>query len=303
MNDTIKAKALQAHPFVREGNIGLNPAQAGWVVREMGFNGNRKLSPVHVEKLAEYMRRAQWLDKSTLDFARLPDGRMTLVNGHHRLTAQAKTSATVIWNVVIHDVADDAAIKALYYRFDTEVRKRSSANIVGGVGLANALGVSRETAKALWTAAPLIANGMTFQRYRQAEAGPLMDDLMKVCAAYSEQALVMQGCIDAAPSFIRGRLRRTSTFGLAMVTLKHQPSVAAEFWRGVCEDDGLSKGDPRKTLLLDMQSRVGASGLVAAHLMAGTKAWNAYFGGRSMQIIRVTGHSVKIDGTPFTVSA
>lgn len=303
MLNTIDAVVPQLHPFIREGNARLNPAQAGWVVREMGFSGNRKLSPAHVEKLAEYMRRGQWLDKSTLDFARAPTGGLTLINGHHRLTAQAKTSADIVWNIVIHDVADDASIKALYYRFDTEVRKRSAYNIVNGVGLSETHGISKDVAAALWNASTLICAGMTFSRYRKDEIGPLMDDRMAICAAYAAEAKDMQGYIDLAPGFLRRKLKTVSVFGLAMVTLKHQPSKAAEFWHGLCEDDGLSKGDPRKSLLLDMQSRSGADGLLASKLMAGAKAWNAYSAGRSMQHIKVTGHSVRIDGTPFTVTA
>lgn len=303
MNDTTSSSSGQPGSFIREGHIRLNPAQAGWIARELGYSGNRKLAPMHVAKLAEYMRRGQWLDKSTLDFARLPTGRLTLVNGHHRMAAQAQTAKDVVWNVVFHDVGGEADIKSLYYRFDTEVRKRSAANIVQGVGLTDAHGLTKETAKALWAASQLIANGMTFRRYLQDQADIVMDERLAVCADFAEPARQMEARINKSPGFLRSKLRTVSVFGLALVTLKHQPDVALRFWSGVCEDDGLSKGDPRKTMILDMQSRKGARGLVASHLMAGAKAWNAFLAERELKIIKVTGHSVSIDGTPYMVTA
>lgn len=302
MQTTTAPFQAQRASFIQEGYMKITPAQAGWIGRELGYTGNRKLAPVHVAKLAEYMRRGQWLDKSTLDFARLPTGQLTLVNGHHRMAAQAQTAKDVTWNVVFHDVADEDEIKSLYYRFDTEVRKRSAANIVQGVGLTEAHGVSRETGKALWAASQLIANDMTFRRYRQDQADILMDERLAVCADFAEPARQMELCINKSPGFLRAKLRTVSVFGLALVTFKHQPDAALRFWSGVCEDDGLSKGDPRKTMILDMQSRKGARGLVASHLMAGAKAWNAFLDGRDLKIIKVTGHSVSIDGTPYVVT-
>ncbi|MFV0410615.1 MAG: hypothetical protein ACK5LJ_13280 [Paracoccus sp. (in: a-proteobacteria)] len=302
MQDNASNQGPQHHSFLSEGHVRLNPAQAGWVGRELGYSRNRKLSPAHVERLAEIMSRGQWLDKSAIDFARLPGGRLILVNGHHRMAAQAKTGRDIVWNVAFHDAPDEDGVKALYYRFDTDLRIRSSANIVSGIGLCDDLSLSKGTGKALWDSASLIADGMVFQRYRPGEARPLNDDLVVICHEYAEQARAFQPMVASAPSFMRRKLQRSSTFGLAMVTLKYSPILANEFWTGLCEDDGLMKGDPRKALLTDMQTRVGASGLFAAHLMAGAKAWNAYHGGRRMQIIKVTGHSVSIDGTPFTVT-
>ena len=59
----------------------------------------------------------------------------------------------------------------------------------------------------------------------------------------------------------------------------------------------------RKTLLLDMQTRKGTGGLSSSNLMATAKAWNAFCAGRTLKIIKVTGHDVHLAGTPFVVTA
>lgn len=296
--------AAQRASFISEGNLRLRPAQAGWIARELGYEHNRKVTPLHVAKLAEYMRRGQWLDKSALDFARLPDGRLILVNGHHRMAAQAQTAVDVTWNVIIHDVRNENDVRALYYRFDTEVRKRSAANIVGGVGLAEDCGIRKETATALWNASQIIANDMRFRRYDQVEKiDVLVDERLTVCRNFASQAKVMERFISTAPAFIRPKLKTVSIFSIALVTLLHQPVGAEAFWSGLCEDNGLRKGDPRKTLLMDMQVRGTTGSLVAAHLMAAAKAWNAFYEDRPLKIIKITGHPVEILGTPYTVSA
>ena len=301
----IKPKLVPPQPgtFIAEGNITINPAQAGWIYRELGYEHNRKVSVPHAKKLAEYMRRGQWMSKSTIDFARLSDGRLILVNGHHRMMGQSMTGVDLVWNVIFHDCANDDEVKALYYRFDTEVRKRSASNIVSGVGIGEELGLTRQTATALFNASSVIANGLRMTCAVRGETTALIDDRLAICTEYSREAALMQVYLSKAPSAVSRKLRQASEFSVALATMKHQPAVASEFWSGLCEDDGLTKGDPRKTLLMDMQTRKGTGGLSSSNLMATAKAWNAFCAGSTLKIIKVTGHDVHLAGTPFVVTA
>ena len=95
--------------------------------------------------LAELMKRGLWLPRDKLDFARLPDGRFILVNGHHRLSAQTKAKANVEWTIVIHDVDDMAGAARLYHSFDTNTRLRTKLQVVRAEGLAAELGVARRS--------------------------------------------------------------------------------------------------------------------------------------------------------------
>lgn len=292
--------------FVREGHVKFTPAQAGLVLKWCRYERQRdeNRARAHIATLAEEMQRGSWLAKSQLDFARLGT-RLVLVNGHHRMRAQIQSGQDILWNIAIHDCASETELRSLYYRFDTNVRKRTASNIMDGIGFAADVGVKKETATALWGAAQLIADGMRFRRYTQngASRGMLTDERLSTCHEYANEAKFYEACIRAAPGHMRRKLRTVSMFALAMVTLKHDPETARAFWKGLAEDDGLNKGDPRKSLLLDMQARSGMTGLAVAQLMAGARAWNAYRAGRELKIIKVTGNAVAIDGTPYVVRA
>lgn len=307
MNNTAPTPMGQPQlSFICEGHVTFTPAQANMVMKwcryERQRDENRARS--HIATLAEEMRRGSWLEKSQLDFARI-GGRLVLVNGHHRMRAQIESGQDILWNIAIHKCASESELRGLYYRFDTNLRKRSASNIMDGVGFADDADIRKETAKALWGAAQLIKDGMRFRRYSQAEGARsiLTDERLAICHEYVEEARFYESCVKSAPGHMRRKLRNVSMFALAMVTLKNDPEKARQFWQGLAEDDGLNKGDPRKTLLMDMQARSGMSGLVAAHLMAGTRAWNAYREGRDLKIIKVTGHSIPISGTSYVVRA
>jgi hypothetical protein len=247
------------------------------------------------------MKRGLWLPKTQLDFARV-GSRMILVNGHHRMHAQVAAGCDILWSVVIHDCETDSEVAQLYWKFDTTLRKRTTANVVGGIGLADDLGMEKEFAGSLWRCATTLARGMQF-RGQFGAVDILPDERVSICREYAEEARFYQKAAKKAMLPIRRKLRGVSLMAVAMATLKHQPDRAQEFWQGLCEDDGLAKGDPRKTLLADMHVRNATKGLLVAQMMACARAWNAFYHGNDLKLIKVTGHAVPIAGTPFTVQA
>jgi hypothetical protein len=306
MNTTRLAAVSQpAFGFLREGLVTLNPAQANMILRELPYEHQRDLTRAksHIATLAEQMSRKLWLSKTQIDFARVGD-RLILVNGHHRMAAQVQAAANILWNITFHDCADMTAVANLYWRFDTTLRKRSASNILTGLGFAEEHGLSATIASALWGAAPIIANGMRFSVYQNGTAALLIDDRQAVAQRFVPQAMQMQEFIAAANPAVRQRLRVSSRFAVALVTLHYQPTLAVPFWQGLCADDGLAKNDPRKALLNDMQVRNGKMGAAAASMMAVARSWNAFFSDERLALVRVgTSSSVKIAGTPFTVRA
>jgi hypothetical protein len=308
MNNIKQLPLAQQEPtFIKEGFIKFTPAQANFVIENCRYERQRDelKAAGHIATLSEYMRRGQWLPKSQIDFARMSDGRVIMVNGHHRMRAQVAATCDILWSVVIHDCATDADLRSLYYRFDTDLRPRSAQNILSGIDFAGQTGLTKQASTALWNAVPIIANGLRFKRYDQGkqQRSMLTDERLEMAMQYAVEAAKMHENIMLAPPSLRRQLYTVSNFAVALVTLKFDTPRAETFWRGVCEDDGLTKGDPRKTLLADIRARQGKDGLLASKMMAAAKAWNAYRAGRELKIIKVTGHSVCIDGTPFTVSA
>jgi len=248
------------------------------------------------------MRRGQWLDKSQLDFARV-NGFLTLVNGHHRMHAQIAAGVNILWNIVIHECFDEHELRGLYYRFDTNIRKRSGSNIISGIGFADGNDLPKQMADKLFQAAPIIGRGFCIgnspKNADDALASRLTDDRIAICQKYVEEARMFAALTKG--SALRKKLFAASIVAVAMVTLKSKPDLALEFWRGVAEDDGLSRGDPRKTYINDLLTRNGNNGRQAAKAMAAARGWNAFYRGQKLSHLKVTGTPVVIAGTEFTV--
>jgi hypothetical protein len=290
--------------FINEGLSMFTPDRAQTVLEHCRYDRQRDetKAKAHIAALAEQMRRGLWLPKTQIDFANV-NGRKILVNGHHRMHAQIAAGTNIIWNVVVHDCADEAEVAALYWKFDTTVRKRTTSNLVRGIGLAEDLGIDKSWASALWGAAPALHLGLRFYRNDGDRTALLPDERVAVCRAYASEALDYQEAAKKAILPVRMKLRTVSFVAPGLAVLKHDHSTACAFLNGMCEDDGLAKGDPRKTLLADMQVRKGTSGLLVAQMMSFALAWNAFRAGREMKIVKVTGGAVQLAGTPFTVRA
>jgi hypothetical protein len=302
---SIAAAAQGPLHFIREGFVTFTPAQAALVLRECRYERQRDetRAHAHIAALAEQMRRGLWLPKTQIDFARV-GGRLVLVNGHHRMHAQVASAANVLWSVVFHDCADDAEVAALYWKFDTTVRKRSASNIISGIGLAKDTGLPEAWAAGLWASAQVIHCGMRFYFHERDGAALLPDQRVAICREYAAETAMVCKSAEKAILPVRRKLRTPSFLAPAIVVLRHNPLIGGEFIAGLCADDGLTKGDPRKTLLADMMVRNGrGASLYAANMMSFAIAWNAYYEQRPLKIIKVTGRPVPLAGTPYTVQS
>lgn len=292
---------------IREGFQSLTPSDAAEVLEHCSYDRQRKIDAMHAATLREMMQRGAWLEKSQLDFGRMPDGKLWLVNGHHRLTAQAASGRTLVWSIAIHNCVTMDDLRSLYYRYDTNVRKRSSENILQGVDFAGQHGLTKQMARTLFDAAPIIASGMSAgnrQTLTGAIARRLTDERMALSEQFVSEASIYQKCIEAAPANLKRKLLLPTVGAVAFVTLSYVPDVAAEFWSGLSQNDGLRRGDARATLIQDLTTRSGNSGSQQQYLVAATKAWNAYHDGRLLKIIKVnTGQATRIAGTPYEVAA
>jgi hypothetical protein len=297
-----KLPAAEGLSFISEGVCRWNPAQANIAFNKCRYARNRseRQGASHIDALARQMMDGTWLPKSPLDFARLPDGKLTLVNGHHRLLAQVQSGKDIVWNVVIHDVADDDDIANLFWRFDTVMRKRTMTNILSGVNAAENMGLPKSGAVALARAVVFIDNGMRVtsgavsKNYTPAEKLSLM-------ALWHSEAVDYEKCIDGAPQKLRRKLYGAQVMAVALVTLRAGGESATEFWTGVANDDGLRRGDPRKTLVDFLRDAHAASNGFTSTAAAVARAWAAWDANRDLSMIRVGRQPVQIARTKIVV--
>ncbi len=75
---------------------------------------------------------------------------------------------------------------------------------------------------------------------------------------------------------------------------------AFAFWNGIALNDGLRRGDPRHTFLLDLGNRSALGGQNVHGVIVPCAAWNAWFEGKSINHIKVMSTAYpRLLGTPF----
>ncbi len=291
-------------PFIHEGFVSLNPAQYNAVINDCSFHRQREIVKLQVAILTKLMTTGKWLDRDKIDFALL-DGRLILVNGHHRGRAQVKAGCDILWTIIIHrcKTIDDVAV--LYHSFDTNTRKRTARNVVNAMGMSESYGITKTMASSLYNAAPIIAT-----RFYQTPRGSeefhfeynLVDRRLAVCEEFKEEAAEYGELLNfSGNKRLKTKLRSAGVAAVALVTLKHCRDEAFDFWGGLTDDDGLRRGDPRKTLLVDFDNRI-SKGSPTASIVACAKAWNAHLRGDTLKEINIVPDTAtKIDGTDYKV--
>jgi hypothetical protein len=276
----------------------VTPALAQRVIEEVNYKGQRQLAASHVAFLADEMRRGTFRAGTQIAFGRL--GRdLHLVNGQHRMHALVQSGEDIEFQILIEDATDAEDLAALWCTFDRGGRNRSDAQVLAAHGISDRYGLSKTVARSIWQAQPLIANRFLRPSF-QDDPTLRNDDLrMEGCKPWWEIGATYERLIEKAPSVVWKKLASSQAVAVALVTLKYQPTKAAEFWRGIASDDGLRRNDPRKALLIDFGNREwgrkSSDGCVSTSL-----AWNAFFTSRALSQIKiVNGAAVRIAGTPF----
>lgn len=289
--------------IIHDGFVCLSAAEAAELLKKCRYARQVRDLTVggkeHVRVLADIMKRGQWRPKDKLDFATL-NGKYILINGHHRLTAQAAAGVEIEWTVVIHECEDEVAVADLYYSFDTNLRIRTNSNILAATGIAEAIGLGATAAEALYRAVPLIEAEFDFSRNsRDVVVQRVIDRRLERMRSFGGEARAWEAAIKGASSAVKKRLGTQGALAVALLTFRHRPSVADKFWRGVADNDGLRKGDPRHTYLRVLSAEIGVRGGTseAAARNAAT-CWNAFFENRQITMVKGGDGPIRIAGTP-----
>lgn len=285
---------------VREGRMSITPELAAWILKDAAFDGQRKSERHHIELLSHLMRQGRWSAGSQLAFCEL-DGRLYLTNGKHRMNAVVAAGIEQEFQVLITRCMNMGEVVADYYRHDTASRKRSAMEIIGSTEMARNSGLPAALLSGLFNCAITLDNGLE-EKFYQHE--PLVRDTDAKIAATSgwiTEAREYARLVAPAPFGVRAKLFNGGVLMVALMTIRHQPKVAEQFWGGIALDDGLRRNDPRKVLLLDFASRKLSPGIIRMRCIPAATAWNAFYESRALHIIKVSDASVlRIAGTPIT---
>ena len=286
---------------LKEGRIIVTPETAARMLEKFKYEGQRNISPLHVAKLAAQMTAGVWTEGSQLAFGVLPDGATKLVNGYHRLSAVIKSGVAIEFQSLLVPAKDEAELHALYYRFDVVQADRSGRMVMRSTGIGERLGISKEALLGAYGAGVIIETGLTI--VHSSKADPIHgtpDGKLAAIEPWWDFVKQYDDTTIGAPVLVRRKMLKPSFMAVALVTLKYQPTKAMGFWSGVAQDDGLTKGDPRKAMLhilanVDLTNAAPDSALIYA-----ANCWNAWFRGERLEFTKKYENSVcRPLGTPF----
>ena len=286
------------------GVVNIAPGIAKRILEELNFPGQRSIDSRRVYGHSHAIAKGDWMESYSLHFAALPDGRIWLVDGQHRLTAIASQEAVVPTTVRIIEVESEKQARTFYAGFDGKGSVRTNVQILDAVCLSEELGLTNRMTRAVYEAAPLLLNRLEpLTGSINIKANPsiyLQSARMGVVVDWAKQAREYDDITRNAGKGLYEKLRKTGPCAVALYTLRHQPARAREFWKGVAENDGLRRGDPRHTLIQDLMTRDAVTGAVRQRVQQSTLAWNAFCEGRDLKIIKcVTGAPLYVWGTPI----
>lgn len=288
------------HRILKEGRKLITPNLAKRVLAEANFDGQRPIADHHVTLLAHIMKDRRWQSGGQIAFCRL-NGYLMLTNGQHRMKAVVDSGIAQEFQVLITECTTMEEVEADYHRHDIIARKRSIPEIIGSTDLLETSGITKTMLSRLYQAASMLESDLKYIHYLDAPTVRDVDSRLSTVRGWLDEAAKYESLIKGAPAHVKRSLVNAGVLAVALVTLRHQPEKAEEFWQGVADDDGLRRGDPRKALLQDFESRGTTKGAFhAQRVIPAITAWNAFFEGRTLKLIKVLESShISVRGTPI----
>lgn len=276
----------------------VSPDQATIWIENNLYARQRALREHRVQELAHLMSRGMFLEGSSITFGIL-NNRLHLVNGQHTLNAIVRFGQPVELNVQYYTVADEDELATLYTTQDCQLPRSARDNILAH-DLPTKFNLNTSNISKFRSGVNMIANEFESgsSRYKAAPGSRSfsigrenMEDWLPEAQIYFNEIL-----IGDVPQANYHSFRNATVVAVALLTLRHQPVVAREFWRGAVMDDGLRTGDPRRTLLMHLRDKRKRSSNEDARCIA--TAWNAYFRGDTAQVLRLGSvNDLKVLGT------
>ncbi len=268
-----------------------------WLTR--CFDRQRSLRTGHVAMLARAMDRGEF-EETTITFA-VCGGEWHLTDGQHRLHAIIRSGKAQWLGVLFKFVNDAQRIADAYVRTDAQLARTLSdrARAHGGAKEAQ---LSETQYLCLLRAVTLIMAG--FQaRPTEEQLAALRSAEAKIQFAeeWTKEAAEYRSLTAGATTNLGPKCWNGATMSVALVTLRHTPEKAKEFWQRVAHDDGLAAGTPEKRLVefLLTQRMLRKEREIDCRRVA--HCWNAYVWNKNTRGIHIADakEPIVIAGSPY----
>lgn len=282
--------------------ITVTPVEAQRILKTLNWERQRAIQERWVEKLARAMVKGE-LFHLALVFAERPDGSRVLLDGQHRLRAMIEADRTFRNTAVtVHRIMDDSQLGPLYLTYDRSRVRGPDVGLkaMGAFDEIENKDMPESFVKRLSAAVVIVDSG--FSRSYKWELSNM--DRSYAVRGWMREIEAYFDLLRDSPSSSRTRLIRSPVAAVALATLRYQPAVAREFWRRTATQEMLREDDPRRRLMIFLEQRriTKIEGNEIAYAQHVAVAWNAFFEGRTLKLIRINDTSgyVNIVGTNYT---
>lgn len=285
--------------LINGSTVAITPDLAHRILLECSYERQRRVRPLHSQALAMQIKNKEWTPGTQIHFARMAsDGWLQLVNGYHRLDAVKDANRTVEFQVLVTECKTQADVARLYRRHDRLIAPRTISDALRAEGIPEKYGIGADLAARVFRAVLIINTGFSFTG-RIAKADPYLyrsdEARLRLCEAWWPIAEQFADAVQNAPLRpIKSAISNQGPLAVALVTLRDQELKADAFWRGLANNDGLKRDDPRSAYLRFLNLNRQSSPFITAK--AASTAWNAFFGSKKIAFIRPTESPIRLAG-------
>lgn len=277
--------------------VTLTPEKAREWLESCAFEGQRSLRKNHVAYLVNELLRDR-LEPDQIVLCDL-NGKSYLTDGQHRLAAVVEADKDAVFSVLRRKCKSLAEVEEDYRRRDRGL-SRTMADCLSPSSALREIGLNPRQIAGFAGAFQLIKSG--FQPVDRTEASArsvdvrskFLNDWASQAIDYFDSLKAMNNSKDKMIGY------RSAVVAVGIVTFKHQPAKAKEFWDSTAEDDGLTKGMPQKALLTFLRNSNAADYPVHLYARYVASAWNAFYDKREVGTCRALAsyNPITIKGTP-----
>ena len=279
----------------------VTPEKAKQMREDHAFHRQRKINDDNIIRLGVEMECGRFVQGTQVFIAVLPDGETRyLLNANHSLEAIQLSGKGQWLTITFLHVKDEAEAAFVYAVLDTQ-KIRTWLDALRATGKNEDVPFPSQFLAALGIIAagfPLLKSDWVAQVRNKSRHLRL-----SLVEEYRDAGSLIAAAIQRTDN--ARIVRRAAVLAVALVTAKYQPSTAGSFWRSLAKDEGLVEGDPERALLRYLRNNPpGGAGARIPHQKAAAAAWNAYFEGRPIAVVKPTQmHEFRILGTPWETKA
>ena len=281
----------------------VTPEQAYSDLEKYKYEGQRELSKTFIHFLVSQIKKENFVQGTSVHYGKL-NGHKYLVDGQHRYWAVVDANQSQRFTTVIHDVEDQDELASLYVHLD-QGRSRTFAHTTGAWNLQERTALNKTQINQVYSATKMIVTGYGYGTARSKIDNETMKDAVLYWTPYAK---MFYAAIHRGDQVAVVRMKKGSIMAIALLTFKHQPLKANDFWHQVAYDDGLTKDDPRKTLQKFVVQHTVVGGYYQRRKitnrqfgLATARTWKAYYEGMSLSKIQIPNPLgvITVEGTPF----